>query len=746
MKVKNFLAAGVAVINVNLDHNFDSPRWMFDSKAKVKGGPLIDKMVDAKRALIAKDRVKCISALEKTYSLGKSLGPWLAWNHLQCAQLKDKKGAVSAPALKAALAKIEANPTWLLFGPSVQPLRQAYAAALITLAEHQTKNDRPNAWKTLNKLQQIRSWLSAEDRANIFRWAGELAFVEQNLLVAQDFIMRSLSEKENADLRAKVESIRTTLLAEKKGSKAAEKTPPKLSEDLGISDQEREIYARMQRSFEVQDYVSAIEDGIELIQKFPGSRRASEAADRVLEIYLSVSSKSDEKFRHVRESVVREMLKADSGRLARWANNAYARGNYIDAFSLAEKSYAKYAGHPESTKMILLAGRAAFASGEYSESAKKFEQLLKQHGGTPEAVEATFRLGMLEMRNKRYAQAAAYFERLLALSGNKDFEYRALYWQWRAQQRIDAAKSAPFAQPLIEKYPLSYYGLRAKAELNGNQLELSNKPVTVKAEFRFLENERLAWERLNILLKAGWLKEAEKELDSLPEAQNNEERLIRAKLWSSILRYDLAVQTMNKAFDDNPELQQASVIKIIFPREYPVAVARESKSLSLSEDWIRSLMRQESSFRPDAKSSSNALGVMQLLPATGAELARDFRIKDFTIPESLLDPDINIRLGSNYLSRMLKSFGGNMPLALAAYNAGPTRLRRWLSARRDLAPLESTPTSNPEVELWIDELPWEETSFYVKAILRNWMIYKLLDQTKVALTEPIWLDAKPAPR
>ena len=80
---------------------------------------------------------------------------------------------------------------------------------------------------------------------------------------------------------------------------------------------------------------------------------------------------------------------------------------------------------------------------------------------------------------------------------------------------------------------------------------------------------------------------------------------------------------------------------------------------------------------------------MQLLPATAQELVHDFKIKDFQVPESLYDPDLNIKLGSNYLARMIKNFGGNMPLALAAYNAGPTRLRRWLAARKDLTSPES---------------------------------------------------------
>lgn len=736
---------GVTTVNVSLDGVVEAPRWMFDSKVKIKGGPLITHMVDAKKALVARDGKACLAALQKTYALGKSLGPWLVWNQLLCAGIRDRAGRVNAGALSAALGKLENEPRWLLFGPSVQPLRQAYTASLLLLAEEQLKSDRRSAWDTLNKLQQVRTWLSLEDRANTYRWAGELAFIEQNLAAAQEFMLRSLSEKDSAELRTRVESIRSSLLGKKKEPLEVAKTPAPRNEELGISDDEKEIATRMNRAYESQDFISAIEDGVELIQKYPGSKRASEAADRVLDIYLSLATRTEDKYRHVRETAVKEMQKVDAGRMSRWAQNAYAKGIYLDALNLAEKAYAKYDGHPDSTKVLLLAGKSAYAAGEYDDARKHFEKLLKQHGGTSEAAEATFRLGLLEYRLRRYAQSAAFFERLLALPQMRDFEYRALYWQWRAQQKVDLAKSAGFAQGLIAKYPLSYYGLRAKAELGGGTLDFPDKKFSVKAELRLLEVERLAWERFNILLKAGWFKEAERELDSLPEPQSNEERLIRAKFWAAALRYDNAIQLMNKAFDENPDLLQSPLLRIVFPQEYGSFITREAKASGVNEEWIRALIRQESSFRPEAKSPANAYGVMQLLPTTAAEIAKDYKIKDFST-ESLLNPELNIRLGTIYLSRLMKNFGGNIPLAMAAYNAGPTRLRRWLGARKDLSQLDSSASSAPDVELWIDELPWEETSYYVKSILRNWLIYKTLDGSKLSLSEPIWVDAKTAPR
>jgi soluble lytic murein transglycosylase len=738
-------AAGVSVVPLSLEQNFQAPRWMYDSKAKLPNDKLAKLMIDAKKAVIAKDRPGCLSAIEKTYALGKSLGPWLALNHMQCAQLKDKAGKPSNAALNAAIGKVDSQSRWLLNGPSSSQLRAAYVGSLLILAEAQSKLDRAAAWKTIDKLAQVKNWMSLDERANTYRWAGELAFIEQNLMVAQDFLTRSLGEKDSAEIRTRVDSIRSSLL-KKKGAPPPVAPLVKKSDDVGISDEERQIFERMNRAYDSKDFVSAVEDGIQLLQKFPGSRRANQAADMVLDIYLSIANKTEDKFRNVRSTIVKEMEKADAGRISRWANNAYARGNYLDALSLAEQAYEKYSGQVEATKVLLLAGKAALAAGEYSEAQAHLEKLVKFHGGTTEAAEGAFRLGLLEYRRKRYSQATTYFERVLALNSGTDFEYRSQYWQWRAQQKLDPEKSVALGQALATRYPFSYYGLRAQAELNGNEVKLPAGDKPLKAEMRLLEGERLGWERFLILLKAGWFKEAEKELDALPDPQSNEERMIRAKLWALTMRYDLAIQEVSKAIEEEPALAQAPVFKVVFPNEYAGWIESSSKSVGVSPQWVRSLIRQESSYRPDVKSPANALGLMQVLPSTGAELAKDLRLKDYQNSDALLNPETNIKIGSYYLARLMRNFNGNVPLALAAYNAGPTRLRRWLNARKDLGPLETQASSSPEVEIWLDELPWEETSFYVKSILRNWLVYQLLDGSKLTLSEPLWVDAKPAPR
>ena len=104
---------------------------------------------------------------------------------------------------------------------------------------------------------------------------------------------------------------------------------------------------------------------------------------------------------------------------------------------------------------------------------------------------------------------------------------------------------------------------------------------------------------------------------------------------------------------------------------------------------------------------------MQVMPATGRQMAREER-RRYT-SRDLFDPNINIRYGTLYLNNVLKQFKGRIDYALAAYNAGPTRVKRWTNMDMSIDP-----------EIFIEEIPFDETRNYVKLVLRNEMLYRRL--------------------
>ncbi len=150
-----------------------------------------------------------------------------------------------------------------------------------------------------------------------------------------------------------------------------------------------------------------------------------------------------------------------------------------------------------------------------------------------------------------------------------------------------------------------------------------------------------------------------------------------------------------------------------FPMPFKAAVLARAQSIGLEPAYVYGLIRQESRFLMDARSVVGASGLMQVMPATARWTAKKIGMNDFT-PAKLTDRDTNIAIGTGYLKLVLDSFQGSMPLAAAAYNAGPSRARTWRGASG--APVL-------EAAIWAENIPFNETRDYVKKVLSNTTLY-----------------------
>lgn len=735
--------AKVRSVTLTTDTELEAPRWLYDSKAKVQKSGLPQSLYQIRKAQLDGQFNQCIKLTRGTWKVAQSFQPWLLNSWLECAQSQynnDKKiGHLNAP-LKLATAHAD----WLVHGSAALALRSQVIEASLLQLEAQLKGQRAQAWVTINRLQDMSGWLSSAQKARLFQFAGELAFLQQNLLAAQNFILRSLSFKESRELRRKLESIRSALLRDGKGvpvTPSSESLAEAKSDDVEASEGEMKLYERIKTAMGSGDQLSAVEDGVKLIEEYPGGRRANWAAERIEDIYLNLAYKRDKKYDLLREKVLKQMKKADASRLYHWASKAASRNFFDDCQQLGEQALETMGPHPDTTEILRLTSRCALFSGQYDKAKRHFQKLAREHAGSKESVEAVFRLGLLHYRLKEYSQAASYFEKLQVLPNGDDFGLRGLYWHWRTQQKAGSEEADKLAERLIAEYPLTYYGLRARAETNKGQLHWKSKkeeaePLT--AEMWLTDAESLAWERAQIFLKAGWFKEAQAELAVLPDPQTPTDKIVRANIWATAFDHYKATRLVVEAWNEDPSLVQWRFVKMIYPLDFDVYVKNEAKERELDASLIRSVIRQESSFRPVAKSHASAMGLMQLIPLTAREVARFLRYKNLNIPEDLYDPKTNVKFGSYYLWRMIRAFDGHVPLALAAYNAGIGNIRRWMGAREDLASLQSQQDLEPDSEIWIDELAWNETSYYVKAILRNMMIYQLMAQGEVTLDKPVW--------
>ncbi len=147
-------------------------------------------------------------------------------------------------------------------------------------------------------------------------------------------------------------------------------------------------------------------------------------------------------------------------------------------------------------------------------------------------------------------------------------------------------------------------------------------------------------------------------------------------------------------------------LSLRYPRPYAEGVEQAAKLAKVPGDWIFGVMRQESLFRKDAVSRADARGVMQMLPATAVAVARRWHLAQ-PGRDALFDPSIALPLGAAYLRELLDKYSGSLPSALAAYNAGPAAVERWM------------PQQPVEAAIWIENIPYNETRGYVQHIMEH---------------------------
>ena len=178
--------------------------------------------------------------------------------------------------------------------------------------------------------------------------------------------------------------------------------------------------------------------------------------------------------------------------------------------------------------------------------------------------------------------------------------------------------------------------------------------------------------------------------------------------------YDRAIMTVALArYWDDLELR--------FPLAHQKLVVSQAKRRNINPAWAFAVIRQESAFSPDARSHAGAMGLMQLMPRTARQVARNLKIR-MRSKSDLLNVKTNIRLGVGYLKKVYDRFDGHKVLATAAYNAGGHRVKQWL------------PEESQDADLWIETVPFSETQDYLKRVLTYTAIY---EQRLGMMTVPI---------
>ncbi len=185
------------------------------------------------------------------------------------------------------------------------------------------------------------------------------------------------------------------------------------------------------------------------------------------------------------------------------------------------------------------------------------------------------------------------------------------------------------------------------------------------------------------------------------------ELFLFCRAWHLVSRFGMG---LDKYADDDLQRQQA--LALAYPAAFPEHVWRSGREHDIDPLLVLAVMRQESHYKSWAVSSADAQGLMQILPVTGAGVARDLGVRHYS-PRDLMDPATNIHFGSWYLRQLITRFHGAVPLAVAAYNAGPQAVSAWLVPQEQGIPVDD----------FVEMIPVSETRDYVRRVLGFYSLY-----------------------
>ncbi len=317
--------------------------------------------------------------------------------------------------------------------------------------------------------------------------------------------------------------------------------------------------------------------------------------------------------------------------------------------------------------------------------------------------------GLIAWDHADLATAASHFQAMAKLSPGIVTQGRALWWQGVTAARANNATAARAAFAQAARYPTNFYGQAAIVALGDAaklpaMLAALRDPPTDTATAQIFDASDLA-HAAAILADMNERHHAALFIERAADQAATPPALAYAAARARALNLpEAAVQIARMAGRLGIALPQTGWPSPCIPPPNAVPTA-----LALG------IMRQESSFDPAVQSSAGAIGLMQLLPATAAGVARDIHAS--FKPGMLVDPATNMTLGTAYLGQLLSKFGGIAPYAIAAYNAGPHRVQSWL---------QTTPTPPADlngVAFWVDHIPAAETRGYVARVLESSTIY-----------------------
>ena len=446
---------------------------------------------------------------------------------------------------------------------------------------------------------------------------------------------------------------------------------------------------------------------------FKMRRRYADAAKLLLGVYPALGASAPEAMFHG----ARALSRADRDDEAiTWY------GRVVDAFPHT----------PWAEEAQYLRGWLQLNRGRYREAIAPLDETIRRYPRSQWADDALWFIALSHYHLGEWAPARARLEALARRGGALEAG-KGLYWLARIDEKL-GAKDAALAGygKVVQRYPLSWYALlaRARAKALGAPIPpfgvADPKPrggkLATAADPRLAADALIA--RADELIAAGLPDDAGRELardergflGRHPRGPALATLLDRYRRAGNYTRpWALGVTFSGGALEGPPEGDARRWWELAYPRAFRPLVDKHQPVGQNPEDYLYSIMRQESGFDPHVLSYADAQGLLQMIPPTTLRVTRELGIP--YDPGRLYDPDFNIQTGSWYIGRLLAKFKGQIPFGAGAFNSGPRPVMRWLDLYGDR-----------ELDELVELVPFTQTRDYMKKVTENFARYRLLYQ------------------
>ncbi|WP_404789590.1 transglycosylase SLT domain-containing protein [Altericista sp. CCNU0014] len=364
-------------------------------------------------------------------------------------------------------------------------------------------------------------------------------------------------------------------------------------------------------------------------------------------------------------------------------------------------------------------------------------QLLEQSSQSEAAATLRWKRAWTAAQGQQLDSATEWATAIARSNPNSELAPKALFWAGKWADRLGKTQQRQqfFAQ-LWQRHPESYYTWRAAG--------LSGLPV---GDFQSIHGQPVPLQTPTSRLPLSAGSAALRELYALGEGktawetwqlefQNRQTPSIAEQLTDGLVRLEVGeyldglfmLGNLRDRVLTEPEQQsQLAVLQslrqdprywqALYPMPYWSDIQRWAQNHAVNPVLSLALMRQESRFEPTIQSVAGAMGLMQLMPETAAEVASQLKLETYRLE----DPSDNIRLGTWYLNSTHQTYQGNSMLAIASYNAGPGSVAKWLQT-----------LDTRDADIFVETIPFDETQGYVKSVLENYWNYARLYNTQFA--------------